>query len=95
MRTAVLITALLSLPVLAGSKQQVALPVGHSTTLSMPAPVSKVTVTNPSLVDVSQDGRRVTFVARAKGSTEAVVKTAQGEHRFRIYVAQDKYAMPY
>lgn len=96
MRTLVLAAALLLAPVaLAASPKQVSMPVGHSTTLSMPAPVSQVTVTDPELVNVTKQGRKVVFTGRSKGSTEVTVKTADGEVRFRVYVAADKYAMPY
>lgn len=89
----VLTVCTFSLPALAG--QQVALPVGHSTTLSLPAPVAKVQVDDPNLVDVRTKGRRVTFVALKKGRTEATVKTKDGDVKLSIYVAQDKYALPY
>jgi len=89
-----ILTALtFALPAFAG--QRVALPVGSTTTLSLPAPVSKVHVKNPKLVDVSTHGRRVTIVALEKGSTEATVKTKEGDVKFSIYDAQDKYALPY
>jgi Flp pilus assembly secretin CpaC len=89
----VLTVCSLSLPALAG--QQVALPVGHSTTLSLPAPVSKVQVDNPKLVEVQTKGRRVTFVGLEVGRTEVTVKTKDGDVKVSIYVAQDKYALPY
>lgn len=77
----------------AGPKQ-VNMPVGHSTTLSMPAPVSSVTVADPQLLEVTRQGRRVVFTGRSTGSTQVVVKTADGETTFRVYVAADKYGMP-
>jgi hypothetical protein len=94
MRPLVLLLTLLAASALAAPKR-LAMPVGRTTTLSMSAPVSDVKVTNPALVDAWSDGRKVTFVARARGTTEVVVKTVDGEQRFSVYVAQDKYAMPY
>lgn len=79
---------------LAGQPRQLNMPVGHTTTVSMSAPVSKVTVENPSLVEVSQHGRQVVFVGRTAGSTDVTVSTADGETHLRIYVAADKYGMP-
>lgn len=60
----------------------------------MPAPVSKVTVDDPSLVGVSRQGRKVTFVGLSTGTTEVTVMTADGEMHLKIYVAADKYGMP-
>ncbi|MFZ5441350.1 MAG: pilus assembly protein N-terminal domain-containing protein [Myxococcota bacterium] len=74
--------------------KQVSMPVGHSTTLSMPAPVSSVTVADPQLLDVSRQGRRVVFTGRSTGTTEVRVKTVDGEVTFRVYVAADRYGMP-
>lgn len=76
-------------------EKQVALPVGHSMTMAMPAAVTGVRVNDPALVEVRRQGRKVTLVALAQGSTEATVTTAEGSHRFRVYVAADKYAMPH
>ncbi|MBL8909397.1 MAG: pilus assembly protein N-terminal domain-containing protein [Archangium sp.] len=86
---------LLSTLALAGAPKQVNMPVGHSTTLAMPAPVSSVSVENPDLVDVSQQGRRVVLTGRSAGTTEVTVKTADGEMHLRVYVAADKYGMPH
>lgn len=87
---------LLLLPTLAvAAPKQVNMPVGHSTTLAMPAPVASVTVENPDLLDVSQQGRRVVLTGRSSGTTEVVVKTADGEMHLRVYVAADKYGMPH
>lgn len=79
----------------AGQPKQLNMPVGHTTTVSMSAPVSKVTVADPSLVEVSQHGRQVVFVGLATGATEVTVRTADGETRLRIYVAADKYGLPH
>lgn len=78
----------------AGGPKQVNMPVGHTTTLSMGAPVSSVTVADPALLTVSREGRRIVFTGRSTGSTEVVVKTVDGETRFRVYVAADKYGLP-
>jgi Flp pilus assembly secretin CpaC len=77
---ALLTTLLLSSFALASTpKRQVSLPVGHSMTMAMPAPVTSVRVDDPSLVEVKREGRKVTLVARARGSTDATVQTAEGE----------------
>lgn len=76
------------------SPKRVALPVGHTMTMAMPGTVKSVRVADPSLVEIKQQGRKVTLVARAKGSTEATVRTSEGETTFSVYVAEDKYAMP-
>ncbi len=60
----------------------------------MPSPVKAVKVDDATLVEVSMSGRKVTLLGLAKGSTEAVIQTADGEHRFRIYVASDRFALP-
>lgn len=86
---------LLATVALASTPKQLSMPVGHTVTLSMPNLVSKVRLDDPSLVEVTTTGRKVTFLALTRGTTEAVVKTVDGEHRFKIYVAADKYAMPY
>ncbi|MFT3713398.1 MAG: pilus assembly protein N-terminal domain-containing protein [Archangium sp.] len=86
---------LLSTLALAGAPKQVNMPVGHSTTLAMPAPVAKVEVADPALLDVSQQGRRVVLTGRSAGTTEVVVKTADGEMHLKVYVAADKYGMPH
>ena len=80
---------------LAGLPKQLNMPVGHTTTLSMPAPVSKVTVDNPALIEVSQRGRQVTIVGLSTGSTEVTLMTADGEMHLRVYVAADKYGLPH
>ncbi|MDP2274007.1 MAG: pilus assembly protein N-terminal domain-containing protein [Archangium sp.] len=79
---------------LAAQPKRLNMPVGHTTTVSMSAPVSKVTVENPSLVEVTRRGRQVIFVGRSTGSTEVTVQTADGETHLRIYVAADKYGLP-
>jgi Flp pilus assembly secretin CpaC len=80
---------------LASAPQKLALPLGHTTVLSMPSTVSKVTVADPSKVEVKKEGRKITLVALEKGTTEATIKTQDGVHKVSIYVAADKYAMPY
>lgn len=96
MRTLVLGAVLFLAPLaLAANPKQVSMPVGHTTTLSMPSPVSQVTVDDPGLVEVTKQGRKVVFTGVSKGATEVTVKTAEGDIRFRVYVAADKYAMPH
>lgn len=76
------------------SPKRLAIPVGHSMTMAMPGMVKSVRVADPKLLEIRQQGRKVTLVALSKGSTEAVVKTSEGETTFSVYVAADKYAMP-
>lgn len=94
MRSLMLVTVLFATVAFAGLPSRLEMPVGHTTTLSMPAPVSKVTVEDPSLLEVTRKGRKVVLVGRGAGSTEVVVKTADGETHLRVYVAADKYGMP-
>ncbi len=94
-RSLILVSALISALDMASTPKQINLPVGHTTTLSMPSTVSTVKVDDPALVEVKKDGRKVSFVARTQGNTQATVMTSDGEVRFRIYVAADKYALPY
>ena len=91
---ALLLSLFASFSAFASQPKRVNMPLGYTTTLSMPTAVSKVTVDDPSLVEVRKEGRKVVLVAIAKGLTEATVTTADGEHRFKIFVAADKYAMP-
>jgi Flp pilus assembly secretin CpaC len=86
--------SLLSTVVVASPRKQLALPVGHTMTMAMPSQVTSVRVTDPSLVEVKRQGRKVTLVALAKGSTEATVMTTEGPTTFSVYVAVDKYALP-
>jgi Flp pilus assembly secretin CpaC len=89
---AVLLTASLAF---ASAPQKLSLPLGHSTTLSLPAEVSAVKVSDPSKVEIKKQGRKVTLTALEKGTTEATIKTKDGVTKVSIYVAADKYAMPY
>jgi Flp pilus assembly secretin CpaC len=95
MRSFVLALMLFALPALASVPQKLAIPMGSSTTLSLHSKVSKVTVSDPSKVEIRKAGRKVTLVALESGTTEATIKTKDGVHRVSIYVAADKYAMPY
>src|SRR5256885_1874253 len=96
------LTLFLALPALASGRmtissgtQKLSLPLGTSTTLSLPSDVSKVEVADPSKVEIKKQGRKVTLVALEKGTTEATIKTKDGVTKMSIYVAADKYAMPY
>ena len=86
--------ALIPAVALASAPKQVSMPVGHTTTISMPAAVSSVKVEDPALVQVTKDGRKVSMVGLSKGTTEVVVTTADGETHFLVYVAADRYSMP-
>lgn len=78
----------------AGQPKRISMVVGHTITVSMPAPVTRVKLSDQSLVDVSQNGRKVKFVGRMSGVTDVVVTTSDGETRLQLYVASDKYALP-
>jgi Flp pilus assembly secretin CpaC len=86
---------LISTLAFAEAPKQVNMQVGHTTTLSMPAAVSAVKIDDPSLVEVKTQGRKVSFVARAKGNTDVTVQTADGPVRFHVYISGDKYGLPY
>ena len=79
----------------ASNPQKLSLPVGNSTTISLPSEVSSVKLTDRSKVEIKKQGRRVTLTALEKGTTEATIKTRDGVTKVSIYVAADKYAMPY
>jgi Flp pilus assembly secretin CpaC len=95
MRFMMALALLISSLAFAGQPKNLAMPVGTTTTLSMSAPVSSVTVADPSLLEVTRQGRRVVFVGRSTGTTDVVVKTADGETRLHVYVAADKYGLPH
>jgi Flp pilus assembly secretin CpaC len=78
----------------ASQPKRISMVVGHTITVSMPAPVMRVKLSDSSLVDVSQSGRNVKFVGRVSGVTDVVVTTSDGETRLQLYVASDKYALP-
>jgi Flp pilus assembly secretin CpaC len=90
--------ALVSMAAIAGDKR-VNMPVGYTTTVDMPANVTKVVLSDPSVVDVSRKGRKITFTGQNRGSTTAIVHVKEGRkqttHRLAVYVASDKYALPY
>lgn len=90
----------LAVPALAGTGsnsdlKQVNVAVGSTTTIDLNASVSKVTVSDPSVVEVRANGRKVTLVGTRKGSAEAVIQTRDGKMRLGVYVASDRYALPY
>jgi Flp pilus assembly secretin CpaC len=89
-----LVFSTVSFGALASPTKQVALPVGHTMTMAMPSYVTSVRVADPSLLEVKRQGRKVTLVGRAKGSTDATVMTTEGSTTFRVYVAVDKHALP-
>src|SRR5207249_4975728 len=95
MRSFTLAFVLFAAPALASVPQRLALPVGSSSTVSLHSTVSKVTVADPSKVEIKKQGRKIIVVALEKGTTEATIRTKDGETRLSIYVAADKYAMPY
>ncbi len=94
MKPLVLIVALSLGASAVASPKQIAMPIGHTTTVSMPSSVVKVKVDDPSLVEVKKDGRKVTFLGRTKGATDAVVTTVDGETKLHIYIASDRFGLP-
>jgi Flp pilus assembly secretin CpaC len=80
---------------LASAPQRLSLPVGNSTTISLPSEVSRVSVSDPKKVEIKKQGRKVTMTGLEKGTTEATILTKDGVTKVSIYVAADKYAMPY
>ncbi len=77
-----------------GAERQLSMPIGNTTTLSMPAPVSKVEVADPSLLEVRTEGRTVVLVGVGVGTTDVTVVTVDGTHVFHTYVASSKYGLP-
>lgn len=94
MRTMLIAVALFSSLAFAGLPKRLAMPMGQTTTISMPGPVSHVTVDDPSKLEVSRKGRNVVLHGRGTGTTEVTVRTADGETHLTVYVAADKYGMP-
>lgn len=86
--------ALVSTVALASVPKQVNIQAGHTATLSMPAPVSKVQVADPSMLEVSRKGRTLVLVGQKGGATDVTVKTVDGEVTLHVYVAADRYGMP-
>ena len=75
--------------------KQLTMQVGHTTTVTLPAQVSTVKIDDPTLVEVKTQGRKVSFVARAKGTTDVTVQTSDGPMHFHLYISADKYGLPY
>lgn len=98
MRVLALVAVLVSMAAAAGDKR-VNMPVGYRTTVDMPANVTKVTLSDPNIVDVQRNGRKLTFTGQSQGSTTAIVHVKEGrkevKHRLAVYVASDRYALPY
>ncbi len=76
------------------SPKQISMPVGHTTTVSMPSSVTRVKADDASLVEVRREGRKVTIVGRSKGTTDVTVTTADGETKLHVYVASDRFGLP-
>ena len=98
MRVIALMCALVSMAALADDRK-VNMPVGYTKTIELPANVTKVVLSDPRVVDVSRNGRKLTFTGQNRGSTSAIVHVREGNrqttHRLSVYVATDKYALPY
>jgi hypothetical protein len=76
------------------SPKQISMPVGHTTTVSMPSSVTKVKVDDGSLLEVKREGHKVVMVGRAKGTTDVTVTTVDGETTLHVYVASDRFGLP-
>ena len=77
MRVLFLSLVLVSIAAFAGeSSKRVSVPVGYTTTVEMPDNVKKVTLSDRSIVDVRQKGRKLTFFGQKQGSSEAIVQYA-------------------
>ncbi len=76
------------------SPKQISMPVGHTTTVSMPSAVTRVKVNDAALLEVKRQGRKVVLVGRATGTTDVTVTTADGETTLHIYVASDRLGLP-
>jgi Flp pilus assembly secretin CpaC len=98
MRALVLTLVLVSMAAVAEDKR-VNMPVGYTTTVDMPANVTKVELSDSSVVEVKRRGRKVIFTGQNQGSTTAIVHVKDGRkqtiHRLAVYVASDRYALPY
>ncbi len=90
--------AMVSMAAVAQDKR-VNMPVGYRTTVRMPANVTKVELSDPKVVDVVSNGRKLIFTGQSQGSTTAIVYVKEGRkqttHRLAVYVASDRYALPY
>ncbi len=91
---AVIVATLFTAVSALAADRQLSMPLGNTTTLSMPAPVSNVIVDDPSLLEVRREGRNVILVGIGVGTTEATIVTVDGTHTFHIYVASSKYGLP-
>lgn len=98
MRVLALTCVLVSMAAFAEDKM-VNMPVGYRTTVELPANVSKVTLSDPRIVDVRRVGKKLIFTGQKRGSTSAIVQVNEGgretTHRLAVYVATDRYALPY
>lgn len=81
------------LQVPASVPERVEVPVAHTTVVTLSAPVSKVTVDDPAIVEVKSSGRKLTFKGLAKGLTDITVKMPDGEHRIKVFVPADKFGL--
>ncbi|MBK7861326.1 MAG: pilus assembly protein N-terminal domain-containing protein [Archangiaceae bacterium] len=96
MKLLALTSLLFAAVAVAADPQKLSLPVGNSTTISLPSEVSNVSVRDPSKVEIKKQGRKVTLTGLEKGTTLATIRTKDGVTKVvSIYVAADKYAMPY
>jgi Flp pilus assembly secretin CpaC len=90
--------ALVSMAAMADDKK-VNMPIGYSKTVELPANVTKVVLSDSRIVDVTRNGRKLTFSGQRRGSTSAIVHVKEGNrettHKLSVYVATDRYALPY
>ena len=80
---------------LASTPQKLSLPVGNSTSISLSSEVSNVSVSDPKKVEIEKRGASGWTDRSREGYDEATIRTKDGVTKVSIYVAADKYAMPY
>ena len=73
--------------------ERVEVVVDHTTVVTLSAPVSKVTVDEPTIVEVKASGRKLTFKGLVKGNAEVTVKMPDGEYKIHVYVPADKFGL--
>lgn len=73
---------------------KVALPKGHTKVLSLHQRIRAIDVEDPKVVSIKKLPDGIAIYGRDQGTTEAVIRTAEGETSLRIYVAADTHAMP-
>lgn len=86
--TFAVVTALAS-PAIAGVDAQVKLPVGWSSTVTMPSRVTKVEVATADVVEVAFDGKTISLKGLAVGLADLTVVTPYGKSTVRVVIRPD------